>query len=136
MLLQMSSWEDIWTERMAELDVLQALQDKDFRKSFLWRTVGPAVSRQIKALRLSRGLTQKQVADGCGTKAPTVSRWENPAYGHTLSLTTLLKIAQFFDVGLVVRLCDWPTYLRWLEAIDSAPAPEPFTAESLQELTA
>ena len=45
------------------------------------------IALQLAALRQSRGLTQKQVADLLGTKQQAVARLEDPAYtGHSLSM--------------------------------------------------
>ncbi len=45
------------------------------------------IALQLAALRQSRGLTQKQVADLLGTKQQAVARLEDPAYtGHSLTM--------------------------------------------------
>lgn len=119
---------------MPEIDILKALESKEFRDSFLWKALVPAVAQQIKELRLSRGLTQQQLADGIGTKAATISRWESATNAHTITIGSLLRIATFFDVGLLVRFVDWPTFLRFLREVDGRGAPASFTVEQMQSV--
>ena len=63
------------------------LQDADFRTRF--EAAGQAwdIALQLTALRQTRGLTQKQVAEMLGTKQQAIARLEDPAYtGHSLSM--------------------------------------------------
>jgi transcriptional regulator with XRE-family HTH domain len=77
-------------------------QRKSYRESFLKRNIVSALSHQIKINRISRGLSQKDLADKVGTKQSVISRYEDPAYGK-LSISTLIQIANALDIGLEVK---------------------------------
>lgn len=63
------------------------LQDADFRPRFEAADRAWDIALQLAALRLSRGLTQKQVAELLGTKQQAIARLEDPTYtGHSLSM--------------------------------------------------
>jgi transcriptional regulator with XRE-family HTH domain len=57
---------------------------------------------QIRALRASRSLTLKELADRVGTSAPAMHRYEGLWEGYTLS--TLRRIADALDADLMIRL--------------------------------
>ena len=53
---------------------------------------------RIKSLRLSRSMTQEQLAQKLGVSAQAVSRWETGATYP--DITMLPMIADFFDVSM------------------------------------
>ena len=55
-------------------------------------------SQRVKQLRQERKLTRAQLAEALGVAEKTVYRWET--YVKNVSLTTLIKLAFFFDVSL------------------------------------
>lgn len=63
------------------------LQVAGFRARFEAADLAWDIALQLAALRRSRGLTQKQVAELLGTKQQAIARLEDPAYsGHSLSM--------------------------------------------------
>ncbi len=61
------------------------------------------VEELVKA-RLSAGLSQAEVADRMGTKAPAISRIESSVAKHSPSLRTLQKYAAAVGCELEIRL--------------------------------
>jgi ribosome-binding protein aMBF1 (putative translation factor) len=61
------------------------------------------VEELVKA-RLSAGLSQAEVADRMGTKAPAISRIESSDAKHSPSLRTLQKYAAAVGCELEIRL--------------------------------
>ncbi len=61
------------------------------------------VEELVKA-RLSAGLSQAEVADRMGTKAPAISRIESPDAKHSPSLRTIQKYAAAVGCELEIRL--------------------------------
>jgi len=59
------------------------------------------IGTDIANLRLSRGLTQADLARKIGTKQPAIARIEQ---GHTPSLRTLLRITKALNARLIIRL--------------------------------
>ena len=114
------------------LDLLVALKDKEFRDHFLWQALGPMISRQMRNIRISRGMTNAQLATAMGVSQGRVSYWENEKNGAKLSLRTLFKFAKFFDVALIIRFCSWGDFLKWVAAEQSAPSS--FNSDELMAL--
>jgi transcriptional regulator with XRE-family HTH domain len=114
------------------VDLLETLKDKGARDQFLWDTLGPMLSRQMKAIRLSRGLTRRALARGMNVSQARVWYWEQERFGSKLTLRTLRAFAEFFDIGLIVRFVDWPTYLRWIASpLEAPPSFDPRQLEGL-----
>ncbi|MDQ3992683.1 MAG: helix-turn-helix domain-containing protein [Actinomycetota bacterium] len=61
-----------------------------------------AIADQVAEQRLARGLSQKQLAELCGTTQSAIARLE--AGGRPPRIDTLLRIANALDCELVVEL--------------------------------
>ena len=61
---------------------------------------------QVARLRISRGLTQAQLASMVGTRQPSIARLENGSSQPSLSF--LQKIAEALDAKIEVRLVAEP----------------------------
>jgi transcriptional regulator with XRE-family HTH domain len=67
-------------------------------------------------LRQRKDLSQAELARLLGTSQNAIYRLENPRYGRP-NISTLKKLASFYDVGLIVRfapiseIADWTTDL-------------------------
>ena len=53
---------------------------------------------RLKDLRISAGLTQKEVANAFGIKTVTYSRYENGV--HKIPVNVILNIADFYDTSV------------------------------------
>ena len=63
------------------------------------------IALQLAALRHTRGLTQKQVAELLGTKQQAIARLEDPAYtGHSLNMVRryVAALGASLDVTIVL----------------------------------
>ena len=100
-------------------EFLQELAEDDFRQAFIADQVRTNVAFQIKALRDQRGWTQKELAEKVDKPANSISRLENPDYGK-LTLTTLVEMANAFDVALLVQFVEHDDWLNRME--DVAPS--------------
>ncbi len=79
------------------------LQDPTLRARFEAVDQAWDIALQLAALRRSRGLTQKQVAELLGTKQQAIARLEDPAYsGHSLSMVR--KYVEALGAGLHVTI--------------------------------
>ena len=56
--------------------------------------------RQLKELRLSKGLTRKELAKQFGMSERTITRWENRETDMLLS--TAVKLAEFYGVSMEI----------------------------------
>jgi ribosome-binding protein aMBF1 (putative translation factor) len=86
------------------LEILDRLvgRDAELRALIEQERVDGQVAREIYALRTSRGLTQKQLAEAVGTTQSVIARLEDADYeGHSLRM--LRRIANALDARLSVR---------------------------------
>ena len=91
------------------------IENKDFRRTFVGDYVQEMIATQIRALREHRGLSQKELGQASdGMKQGQVSRLEDHDYSGT-SVNSLIRMAQAFDVSLIVRLAPFSEFLGWIE---------------------
>jgi transcriptional regulator with XRE-family HTH domain len=82
--------------------LLERFHDPEYRRVYWHDFLNTAIATQIKVLRESRGLTQAQLAALVGTSQPAISAHESPDK-KSWSIATLRKLADAFDVALVVK---------------------------------
>ena len=92
--------------------LLKKLDNKQYRDTFVGSRIGQTIAFQLRVMRQRAGLSQDELAKALGTSQNAVSRMENPRYGKP-SITTLKKVASFFDVGLVVRFAPLSEIVEW-----------------------
>lgn len=90
---------------------LKLIKDKELRNKFLADQIKIGLRYQLRSLRDSQDLTQKDLAELIGTKQSVISRLERNA--ERVSIPTLLDIAEALDVGVVVRFESIDTVLDW-----------------------
>jgi transcriptional regulator with XRE-family HTH domain len=81
--------------------LIREFRDKEYRDSFVAEHIYGRLALKIRALREARGLSQKELGDKIGVAQTWVSKLEDPNYGK-LTLSTLLRLASAFDVGIEV----------------------------------
>ncbi|MBI4311360.1 MAG: helix-turn-helix transcriptional regulator [Chloroflexi bacterium] len=91
--------------------LLESLKDTEFRKAFA-ADIGTGLAFQIRLLREKRGWTQEELARRAGKRQETISQWENPDYGR-YTLSTLMELANAFDVGIIVRFAAFSELVDW-----------------------
>lgn len=100
------------------------------RAAYVRAEVATALAHQIRALRVQRGWTQRDLARRLQTSTSVVSRFEDPSYGK-LSLQTLIDLSQVFDIGLSVRFMSLVDMVRQTFIPNAADRyVEPFENES------
>jgi len=118
------------SQRAAQLGA--ALDDRDFRASYMAHHLRAFLADQIRALRSD--LSQREFGDLLGKPQSVVSRLEDEAYGK-VSLQTLIDIATQLDIALNVRFVDFPTFLRVTSDFsDRAVAPHPYAEAAREEI--
>jgi transcriptional regulator with XRE-family HTH domain len=100
-------------------EFLKALDEGAFRTAYLSDQVRTNIAFQIRALRDQRGWTQSKLAEKAGKPANSISRLEDPDYGK-LTLTTLLEIAEAFDVALLVQFTEHDDWLNRMNDVSPA----------------
>jgi len=74
---------------------------------------------QARVLRQRKEMSQKDLAIALHTSQNAIYRLENPKYGRP-SISTLRKLATFFDVGLVVRFAPFGELVRWTTSLSES----------------
>jgi transcriptional regulator with XRE-family HTH domain len=87
--------------------------DPEMRRLLVDAQIRNGLPLQIRAMRESRGWTQKALAEKLGTTQNTISRLENPKDSKP-SITTLKRIAEAFDVALLVK---FTPFSEWVDSI-------------------
>ncbi len=98
---------------------LMKLRRKPYRDAYVKAHLEQGLAYQIKEMRLSKGLTQSQLAKKLELGSQSaVARLEDPSYGR-MSLATLLKVAAFFDVAFMAKMVPYSRFLS--EVKDVSP---------------
>lgn len=95
------------------LKLLSGLRDKAYRAVFVETQIEALIPFQIRAMRSRRGWTQKQLAKQAGMTQARISVLENPNYEGAVNVKTLVKLAEAFDVALVVRFAPFSELAEW-----------------------
>lgn len=103
---------------------IDRLKSKMYRDAYLESQVHGWISHQFRALRISMGLTQKEMAQKIGKPQSVVSRLENDDYGK-VSVQTLLDVAHAIDIALLVQFVSYPDFLvRMRDKSNASMVPE------------
>ena len=78
-------------------DLLTKLSKPKNRRAFANKYLVSHVAAQMRALRISRGLSQEKMSKETGIHQPRISAMEKPSY-EKYTLSTLKQIAEIFDV--------------------------------------
>lgn len=87
------------------------LTAKNLRYHQLFEQIRLTLALQISGLRKNRGWTQADLAKNAGITLEQVVRLEN-AHRGIWRISTLEKIANAFDVALIIRFESWSDYLN------------------------
>lgn len=91
--------------------LMEDLKEKGYRDAYMASSVDVGVAFQIRALREQRRWNQTKLAERANMKQERISILENPS--RSPSLSTLKKLANAFDVGLVVRFVPFSDLVKW-----------------------
>ncbi|HEY0704253.1 MAG TPA: helix-turn-helix domain-containing protein [Candidatus Acidoferrales bacterium] len=93
-------------------------QNKAYRSAFARAQFKRLVPLQIQTLRKKRGWSQHELAEQAAVTQGVVSRAEDQDYGN-LTVNTILKIAEGFDVAFVGRFVPFSELDRWYVNLSS-----------------
>lgn len=89
---------------------LNKLRSKKYRHTYLQEHIRVGIASQIRIIRKKLNISQTQLAEIVKTKQSVISRLEDPDSG-SVNLNTLLKIAEAFDVSLIVKFASFGKFL-------------------------
>lgn len=87
-------------------------KSKQHRAAYVSSQINIGLPFQIRALRKQRDWDQKTLAKYAEMAQPRISAMENAGYGQ-FTLETLKRLANAFDVGLIVRFAPLSELVRW-----------------------
>jgi transcriptional regulator with XRE-family HTH domain len=112
-------------------NAFQKLKDVRRRRRFIANQIKNGFAFQVRALRKARDMTQQDLAKEAETTQALISRIERDG-ATNLSVKTAQKIADAFDVALVVRLEPIDRLLQWVDDL----APESMSFRKSEEILA
>jgi len=90
--------------------LIAEFKDPEARRDYADSFLDSAIALQIKALRLQRKWSQKELAERAGMKQSRISAMERADYSRW-SLSTLRRLAYAFDLALEVHFESFGTFL-------------------------
>lgn len=119
----------IINSRIKKSKLFTKLADKKYRHLFVTSQINKLIPYQMRGLRARRDLTQAALAELAETTQTVISRIENNG-ATNLSVKTLLKLAEAFDVALVVRFEPIDRFITWVDEF----SPEDISFESSESI--
>lgn len=107
--------------------IWESLKNKKYREAFS-SDVGTGLAFQVRLIREHLGWNQEQLGKKTGKAQPTIAQLENPDYGR-FSLDSLKRLANAFDVALMVRFVPFSELVDWTVGL----TPECLTPPSFGE---
>jgi transcriptional regulator with XRE-family HTH domain len=114
----------------------EKFSDKEYRDAYVAEYIYSRIPLKIRALREERNMSQAELGEKAGIAQPWVSKLEDPNYGR-LTISTLLRVASAFDVGLFVDFVPFSEIVNRSSNLTSESFEVPsFTVENDFQLTA
>jgi transcriptional regulator with XRE-family HTH domain len=82
-------------------NLAEKFKKKEYRDAFVAEQIFSRLPLKIRNIREDQELTQRQLGEVADMAQAWVSKLEDPNYGK-LTISTLLKLASAFDVGLLI----------------------------------
>ncbi len=98
--------------------LLRKFQNREYRNAYAEESVKTCLPFQIKAIREQRDWSQAILGKESDMKPNAVSRLESAEYGN-LNINTLLRLANAFDCGLLVKFVPFSRLLMEFEDVSS-----------------
>ena len=95
----------------AKRELLENCRDPEYREALVFENVYTGLSSQIRVLREQRELSQAALGRKVNMAQERISILEDPNAETKPTLTTLLRVASGFDLGLDVRFVSFGTVL-------------------------
>ena len=93
-------------------ELIELLQDKEYRTAYANSSIDIGVPSQILALREQRNWSQKELGEKANMAQESISRLEDPTRG-SFTLNTLKRLAAAFDIALIVRFIPFSELVDW-----------------------
>ena len=115
--------------------LIKKFGNKKYRRLFVSDHLSTNVAAQIFSLREQEGWSQAELAKKTKMAQARISLLENPNYAN-YSIATLKRIADVFDVALIVRFVPFGQLLDWVIHLEPEHlAPVKFEKDTYFQLT-
>jgi transcriptional regulator with XRE-family HTH domain len=102
---------EITRSHSADKSIWRSFADRAYRHAYAAAHVGDFLAMQIQAMRMRRNMTQTDLANRLGAGGqPKISKLETSCEG--VNLATLQRVAEAFDVGLIVKFAPFSEIAR------------------------
>lgn len=98
--------------------IAASLDDKEYAHAFVESEITTLLPFQIREMRKEREWSQTKLAEVTGQKQKTISDFENPDYAR-YSLSSLKRLAEAFDVALIVRFAPFSELVDWASSLSA-----------------
>jgi transcriptional regulator with XRE-family HTH domain len=120
---------------LVKRDILDSIKaDNEYRQAWNLENVYTGLCSQIRVLREQRGWSQKELGKQARMAQERISILEDPNAETKPTLTTLLRIADAYDVGLDVRFVAFGTVLERSTKTGNRDSEVPSFGDELPEL--
>jgi transcriptional regulator with XRE-family HTH domain len=109
------------------------MESKEYRDAFVAEQIFSRLPLKVRALREQRGLSQKELGERAGMAQAWVSKLEDPNYGK-LTISTLLRLASAFDVGLHIDFVPFSQVLGFSTSLSEESFRVPSFAEDMERV--
>ncbi len=104
------------------------LSDLESRHLQVSADVNVGIPLQIRVMREAKGWNQTTLAEKIGTTQNAISRLESGSYGRP-NVKTLLRLAEAFDVALLVKFVPFGRFARALDEMSATSVAIPSFAD-------
>jgi transcriptional regulator with XRE-family HTH domain len=105
-------------ESVEQRELFEYLSNPDVRHLYLDSSIRQLLAMQLRSMREDRGWSQPELGEKAGgMKQSAIVRLEDPRYGK-MTLSTLKRLAQAFDVAVIVRFSPFSEFIRWTTGLN------------------
>jgi len=102
---------------ISRLDIAESLRAKSYRHKLVSEHFQRTTAAQLRAMRQARHWTQRELGKRAGVGQTWISQVESPDY-ERMSVRTLKKLGEAFDVALILRYVPFSQFADWIAKLD------------------
>ena len=115
-------------ESTEQKELSDYLSNPEVRHLYVDSSIRHLLAMQLRSMREAKGWSQIEVGKKAGMKQSAIARLEDPRYS-SMTLSTLRRLAEAFDVALIVRFAPFSEFISWTAQIDGLRLSPPSFSE-------
>ena len=104
-------------ESTEQKELSDYLSNPEVRHLYVDSSIRHLLAMQLRSMREAKGWSQIEVGTKAVMKQSAIARLEDPRYS-SMTLSTLRRLAEAFDVALIVRFAPFSEFISWTAQID------------------